>query len=135
MMSVKVVVLIPILLLVMTSCEEDGSSMVDINAPSIKVEFPTNESFGRPGDTVFIRAVITDESKIRKGSVHIHDQFVESPFDTVFVYQFRVDERSLKLDTFWIPNSPFDKNYDIFLDATDYADNYRQKKLTIYVYH
>ncbi|MEJ1242208.1 DUF4625 domain-containing protein [Chryseolinea sp. T2] len=134
-MKVRALILV-LMLPALTLCSSEDSEYVDdVEAPSIRVVTPLEEHFYKPGDTIFIRASFSDDHLLRTGSVHIHDQFIESPRDTVFVYQFRIEERTFELDTFWIANSELNKNYDIYMDATDYAENYEQTRRTFYVYH
>lgn len=123
-----------ILTIAFCSCNEPEDQEIDTQSPHIEVVSPEEYCFYSPGDTVFIKAYISDNISMRKGSVHIHDQFVPAPDDTVFVCEFSM-KTSFDLDTFWIVNDPLNKNYTIFIDAVDKAENYTVTQQDFYQYH
>jgi hypothetical protein len=119
----------------MIACKEDERPFVDKELPKIEIYSPQKDFFYKQGDTVFIKAYITDNSFLRKGSVHIHDQFLPVGQDTVFVYEFSVKDKVVELDTFWKVNDAADKNYTIYFDAVDQSENLTEKLEDFYQYH
>jgi hypothetical protein len=123
-----------ILIIAFCSCNEPDDQVIDTQSPQIDVVSPEEYFFYSPGDTVFIKARVSDNISLREGSVHIHDQFVPAPDDTVFVYEFS-KKTPFELDTFWIVNDPLSKNYTIYIDAVDKAENYAVTQRDFYQYH
>jgi hypothetical protein len=117
-----------------SSCSQEEIA-VDQEAPEINILFPESNTEYAQGDTVFIRAYFSDLKGLRNGSVHIHDQFLISPADTVYSYSFRLNDVIFDLDTFWIVNDPSDKSYVIYIDGTDRAENYTQKLRYFHQFH
>jgi len=117
------------------SCKDHVEKKIDKQPPQIEVHYPEDNFFYKQKDTVYIKALMTDNEALRYGSVHIHDQFKPFGEDTVFVYEFRIKGKAVELDTFWIVDDPLDKNYSIYFDAVDQAENLTDKLRTFYQYH
>ncbi|HEY3406147.1 MAG TPA: hypothetical protein VGK59_22325 [Ohtaekwangia sp.] len=125
------IIAITSLMSLLISCDSQERGLVDKQRPEVDFFLPEKNFIYSPGDTVFISAVLRDNTAIRKGSVHIH----ENETDTVFLYTFENPPAVFELDTFWIVNDPRDKSYVIYIDAVDNADNFIQQLRFFHQYH
>lgn len=117
------------------SCDNQEQNEIDNVPPIIEIFLPERNIIYSPGDTVFINASLSDNTALRSGSVHIHDQFLPAPADTVFSYEFISNNVNFELDTFWIVNDPSDKTYTIYVDGVDKAENYTQNLRYFHQFH
>jgi hypothetical protein len=122
-------------ILLASSCDKNNEPVIDKEAPVIEILEPEDNFFYAQGDTVFIKALLTDNTLLRKGSIHVHDEFQPFGQDTVFVHEFNLKVNAVMLDTFWIVNDPLDKNYVIYIDAIDQSENLTDKFHHFYQYH
>lgn len=123
------------LIAVLGSCDSPEDIVIDKEQPAVSIQLPPRNEIYQPGDSVLIKAVLSDNVHLRKGSVHIHDQFLPSPADTVFSYEFFIDSKDFELDTLWVVNDASDKTYRIYIDATDMAENYAVQLRYFHQYH
>jgi hypothetical protein len=122
-------------MLIVFSCDDQHAEELDKSGPTIDILLPERNIVYSPGDTVFIHANLSDDKALRKGSVHIHDQFLPAPADTVFSYEFIPTGNHFELDTFWIVNDPFDKSYTIYVEGADKAENFTQNLRYFHQFH
>jgi hypothetical protein len=124
-----------VLVFLIYSCREEVPGEVDRQAPEIEIFSPERNIIYQPGDTVAIHTLFSDNTLLKRGSIHIHDQSLPSPGDTVFSYEFSIGKMYFELDTFWIVNDLTDKSYIIYIDGEDVAENYVQKLRYFHQYH
>jgi hypothetical protein len=117
-----------------SSCNDDDVK-VDKQPPEIEILSPERNTIYSQGDTVYIKASLSDNSSLRKGFVHIHDQLLPVGKDTLFSYEFNVNAKDFVLDTICIVNDPVDKNYVIYFDAIDQAENITELLRYFHQYH
>lgn len=105
------------------SCDQPELAEIDMISPLIEIVAPERETIYAPADTVFIKALVSDNTKLRKASVHIHDLSLVAPADTVFVCDYFMNLQNFAIDTFWVVNEPSSKTYLIIFDCVDQAEN------------
>ena len=69
-------------LLVLTACNKEASVPIDKKPPDVEIFSPDRNVIYSQGDTVFIKASMSDAGILGKGSVHIHDQLLLAGKDT-----------------------------------------------------
>ncbi len=114
-------------MLLVCGCQPIPAAIEDTQAPQIEWSYPQLNQQFRTADTVRIRAVFSDETALKKGTVHIHDSQLTAPADTVFAYRFALAGKTHLLDTFFVVQQPLDRNYTIYVSASDHAENDTQR--------
>jgi Domain of unknown function (DUF4625) len=116
--------LFALILITLFSCENDSEEpRIDKEMPVVQVFSPVTSTTFAQEDTVFIKAQIMDNDRLRKIYIHIHDLALAAPADTVFSYQFSLNVKEVEIDTFWIVNDPLDKTYSVYVEGLDRSEN------------
>jgi hypothetical protein len=111
-------------LITLFSCGLDPEEpKADREMPTVHVFSPLTSTTFAPEDTVFIKAQILDNDRLRKVYIHIHDLALTAPADTVFSYQLSPAVSQVEIDTFWIVNDPLNKTYSIYVEGLDRSEN------------
>ena len=118
-----------VIVFILASCGDKDVVVIDTTAPLVDTIAPDRNQEYAPGDTVFIHALLSDDQQLWKGGVHIHDP------DTVFNYEFLINEPSFEIDTFWIVNDLYDKTYRIYVDGFDKAENLTSQQRLFFQRH
>ncbi|HTJ48082.1 MAG TPA: DUF4625 domain-containing protein [Cyclobacteriaceae bacterium] len=127
--------IILLILMVLVSCNDQEHLTIDKKPPEIEILSPERNTIYSQGDTVHIKASLSDNTLLRKGFVHVHDQLLPVGKDTLFSYEFNVNAKNFELDTICIVNDPVDKNYVIYFDAIDQAENITELLRYFHQYH
>lgn len=114
---------------ILSSCKKDEEE-TDTNAPLITVSSPSESAMFMNGDTVFIKANVTDAS--------LHELLVKiqntGTSEVVFTATPVVhDLTEYNLDTYWVSNVSDHSNMLLSIEAIDHNDNSSSKTVHFHV--
>ncbi len=124
----RVLLLAPIFLAIVAGCKKDFKK--EDNAPVITFVSPVEGGVYTAGDTVPVKAVFNDDTKVQAYSADVN-KFVYA--SSIFTYSKTTNSNPAALDTFMVIPSAFYGNYQFVLYCQDPYGNFTTKSANFMV--
>lgn len=116
------------------ACKQKEKTAGDKDGPSISITEPGNGTGYMPGDTIFLKAHIEDESELQDISVMLHYSggdvtlWPDAPIILGNVKEYDIND-------LYVDNFPVDETATITFEAIDKHDNITDKNVSINLAH